>query len=276
MPAHAASWLAAYPELLCTSHSKFPAPDVGKRADDTKRVVWSAYRELCLGNEATYEMAEKILAELTNLFPGPYIHVGGDEASKFGWKHCDLCQAKMKAENLKDERELQSYFIKRVGKIIESRGRKFVGWDEIMEGGLAPNAIVMSWRGVAPGQAAVKAGHTVVFSPTSHCYFDYTYEKISTAKVYSFEPLESLSPEAAGRVKGVQGNLWSEWIADLNRLEYMAFPRACALAEVAWSPRESRDWQDFQKRMATHRLRLEALRVNFCREAAPSSPARKN
>jgi len=271
MPAHAASWLAAYPELLCTSSSKFPAPEVGTHGDDTKRVVWSAYRELCLGNEATYQMAEKILAELSEMFPGPYIHIGGDEASKFGWKHCDLCQAKMKAEGLKDERELQSYFIKRVGKFIESRGRMFVGWDEIMEGGLAPNAIVMSWRGVAPGQAAVKAGHTVVFSPTSHCYFDYTYENIPTEKVYSFEPLETLGPEEAKHVKGVQGNLWSEWIPDLNRLEYMGFPRACALAEVAWSAGEGRNWQDFRGRLKVHFARLDALNVNYCRETVPNA-----
>lgn len=272
MPAHAASWLAAYPELLCASHAKFPAPEVGKPGDATQRVVWSAYRELCLGNEATYRMVEKILAEVSEMFPGPYLHIGGDEASKFGWKQCDLCQARMKAEGLKDERELQSYFIRRVGKFIESRGRKFVGWDEIMQGGLAPNAIVMSWTGVAPGQAAVKAGHDVVFSPTSHCYFDYGYDRIPTEKVYSFEPLESLNSDEAKRVKGVQGNLWSEWIPDLNRLEYMAFPRACALAEVAWSPTQSRNWQDFQKRMTPHRVRLDALNVNYCREVAPIPP----
>lgn len=268
MPAHAGSWLAAYPELICTSGGKLPAPAIGTHGDGEQRAVWSAHRELCLGNEGTYQMAERILAGVFEMFPGDYVHIGGDEASKFGWKYCERCQARMKAEGLKDERELQSYFVKRIGKFIGSQGRKFVGWDEIMQGGLAPNAIVMSWTGVAPGQAAVRAGHDVIFSPTSHCYFDYPYDRISTERVYSFEPAEALTEEEAKHVMGVQGNLWTEWIPDMNRLEYMAFPRASALAEVAWSAGGRRNWADFRKRLATHLVRLEAMKVNYCREKA--------
>jgi len=266
MPAHAGAWLASYPELMCTSHDDFPAPAVGARGEGDSRIVLAAHRELCPGSEATYKMIEGVIAEVAAMFPGRYIHLGGDEALKLAWEHCERCRAVMKAQGLKDLRELQSHFIRRTGQIIAGQGRHFVGWDEIMEGGLAPNAIVMSWRGVEPGQAAVKAGHDVVFSPTSHCYFDYTYKQIPTEKVYAFEPLAGLSPEAVGRVKGVQGNLWSENIADLARLEYMAYPRACALAEVAWSPATDRRWAEFQTRLAAHRARLEALRVNFNRE----------
>ncbi|MBM3334998.1 beta-N-acetylhexosaminidase, partial [Candidatus Sumerlaeota bacterium] len=149
MPAHAASWLASYPELLCASHAKFPAPEIGKRGDATQRIIWATYRELCPSNEATYEMAGKVLAGVAELFPSGYLHIGGDEAAKLGWQNCNRCQAKMKTEGLQDVKELQSYFIKRTARIVERQGRKLVGWDEIMEGGLAPNAIVMSWRGVA-------------------------------------------------------------------------------------------------------------------------------
>jgi len=266
MPAHAGSWLASCPELLCTSGQNLPAPAVGTHGEGDQRAVWAAHRELCPGNEATYQMAERILAEVFEMFPGGHVHLGGDEASKYGWKLCQRCQARMKAEGLKDERELQSYFIRRIGKFIESRGRDFVGWDEIMQGGLAPNAIVMSWTGVAPDRAAVRAGHNVIFSPTSHCYFDYPYDRISTQKVHSFDPVETLTDDEAKHVMGIQGNLWTESIPDMNRLEYMAFPRATALAEVAWSPGGQRNWADFQKRLAVHLRRLDRLRVNYNRE----------
>lgn len=170
----------------------------------------------------------------------------------------------MKAEGLKDTHELQSYFIKRIEKHLNARGKRLIGWDEILEGGLAPNASVMSWRGISGGIAAAKAGHDVVMSPTSHCYFDYPYSSISTEAVYGYEPIPSeLSEEEAKRVLGAQGNVWTEWMDTSRKVEQMAFPRAVALSEALWSPKEGRSWGEFQVRMRHALARLDALDVHY-------------
>ena len=272
MPAHSAALLASYPELLRTSHAKPPLPELGTHGTYTRNVAWDAYREVCVGNEKTFEMLQTILAEVMEVFPGPFVHIGGDEAQKRGWQNCERCQARIQEAGLKNVEELQSYFVKRIGKYIQSKNRRLVGWDEIMQGGLADDAVVMSWTGIQPGQEAARKGFNVVFSPTSHCYFDAPWQSISTQKVYAFEPLADLDPQAAKHVLGVQGNLWSEKISDLRQLEYQAFPRACALAEVGWSVAAQRSGDEFHLRMGTHLKRLEALKVNYCREEAPGSP----
>ena len=186
----------------------------------------------------------------------------GDEVPKVNWRKCPKCQARLKTEGLKDEEELQSYFIRRVAKFLASRNRRLIGWDEILEGGLAEGAAVMSWRGMEGGLAAIRAGHDVVFSPTSHCYFDYGYTHISLEKTYSFDPAsEGLSPEQAAHILGVQANMWTHLARTDDDLDAQVFPRLAALAEVGWSPRAARDWRDFSERMEAHYERLDRLGV---------------
>jgi hexosaminidase len=209
------------------------------------------------------------------LFPSKYIHIGGDEAPKVRWENCSKCQARIKNEGLKDEHELQSYFIKRIEKFLNAHGRQIIGWDEILEGGLAPNAAVMSWRGISGGIAAAKQKHYVVMSPTSHCYFDYYQGPpeleplaiggyLPLGKVYEYEPVPSELGEGETKyILGVQGNVWTEYIATPQHVEYMAFPRACALAEVAWSFPERRDSISFFNRLQKHLNRLDAENINY-------------
>jgi len=221
-----------------------------------------------------------VLGEVLELFPSRFIHVGGDEVPKDPWKACPKCQAYIKARGLKDEHELQSDFIRRADRFLTARGRRLIGWDEILEGGLAEGAAVMSWRGIDGGIAAARAGHDAVMSPGSHCYFDH-YQGDPKAhprawggytplrKVYAYEPVpDALSAAEARHILGAQGNLWSEWMPNYRQVEFMAFPRACALAEVVWSPKELRDWNDFRARLDAHVERLDALGVNRCPDAA--------
>jgi hexosaminidase len=218
------------------------------------------------------------LDEVVELFPSPYIHVGGDECPKKQWKESAKAQARMKELGLKHEDELQSWFIRQMGQHLAKRGRRLIGWDEIREGGLAPGAIVMSWRGMAGGIAAAKEGHDVIMSPNDFTYFDYYQSKDTTKeplaiggylpleKVYAFDPIPpELSPAESGRVLGGQGQIWTEYIPDGDRVEYMAFPRACALAEVLWSPATGRSWDDFSRRLPMHLDRLTARGVKFRR-----------
>jgi hexosaminidase len=261
MPAHSLAALAAYPEYSCTG-GPFTVPPGS---------IWPDTVIFCAGNDRTFEFIENVLNEVIELFPGAYVHIGGDEADKTIWKHCPRCQARIKSEGLKDESELQSYFVKRVGKYIISRGRRLIGWDEILEGGLAPEATVMSWRGVDGGVTAARAGHDVVMSPTSHCYFDYYQAQpedeglaiggyLPAKTVYAFEPVpDSLTPEQAKHVLGGQANLWTEYVPTPTYAEYMLLPRLSALAEALWSPKEIRNWDDFSPR-------LEKLFGRFDRE----------
>lgn len=267
MPAHSLAALAAYPEYSC-SGGPFTVPPGS---------VWPDTVIFCAGNDQTFEFIENVVDEILELFPGKYIHIGGDEADKTVWKQCPRCQARIKAEGLKDESELQSYFVKRVEKFIVRKGRRVIGWDEILEGGLAPEAAVMSWRGTAGGIAAARAAHDVVMSPTSHCYFDYYQAQpdleplaiggyLPVKMVYTFEPVpDSLTPDQAIHVLGGQANLWTEYIPTTTHAEYMLLPRLCALAEVVWSPKELRDWDDFSSRLETQFTRFERERWNYAR-----------
>ncbi|MCY3018698.1 MAG: family 20 glycosylhydrolase [Planctomycetota bacterium] len=260
MPGHALAALAVYPELSCTGgpleiHPFFAGPGIHKEV-------------FCAGNEKTFEVLQDVLTEVFELFPSQYIHIGGDECPKESWKACPKCQARKQAEKLKDEHELQSYFVRRIAKFIESKGRRAIGWDEILEGGLAENAAVMSWRGVNGGIAAARAGHAVVMSPTSHCYFDYENTKFPTRNVYSYEPVPAvLTPDQGKFVLGAQANFWSHIDRTEPRMDRQIFPRLLALAEVTWSPKESRKWEDFEQRVAGQYARLEAFKTGYYREA---------
>jgi hexosaminidase len=262
MPGHAQAALAAYPELGCTGG---PYAVAG---------TWGVFDDVfCAGNDKTFEFISDVLDEVCALFPGQYVHVGGDECPKERWKVCPKCQKRMKDEKLADEHALQSYFIARAEKMLEKHGKKLIGWDEILEGGLAPNATVMSWRGIDGGIAAAKQHHNVIMTPTSHVYFDYYQSDPATEplaiggyltleKVYSYEPVPTeLSASEAKYIIGTQGNLWTEYIPNADQLFYMTYPRACALAEVAWSDKGRRSWADFSNRMRNHFSLLDVMKV---------------
>lgn len=265
MPAHVMSALAAYPEYSCTGEN-LGVPPGG---------VWPITHIYCAGNDATFDFLEDVLLETMELFPFAFIHIGGDEADKGNWRQCPKCQARISAEGLADEEELQSYFIRRIEKFLNTYGRRLMGWDEILEGGLAPNATVMSWRGEAGGIEAAQMGHNVVMTPGSHCYFDHyqgdpAIEPLAIggyttlAKVYSYEPIpEVLTPEEAKLVLGAQANVWTEFMPVPEHVEYMVFPRLAALSEVLWSPAEHRSWADFSKRMKTQYKRYDNLGINY-------------
>ena len=242
MPGHNYETRAAYPELAC---SLPPA----ERPDE-----W----ELCPGKESTYEFLEKVLLEVFDLFPSEYVHIGGDEAGKRNWERCPDCQARMKAEGLESVEQLQSYLIKRMERFAHEHGRRIIGWDEILEGGLAPDATVMSWRGTEGGLRAIAEGHDVIFTPTTHYYLDYyqdadqyrptgRYQPLEN--VYAFDPTEvGVSDADAHHVLGVQGNLWTEWVHEAWHAEMMLYPRAFAIAETGWSPAARKDYPDFERR----------------------------
>ncbi len=265
MPGHSSEVLAAYPELSCTG-GPFTVATGG---------YWPNIDIFCGGNDSVFVFIENVLSEVMGLFPGKYIHIGGDEADKRRWRECAKCQARISNEGLQDEEELQSYFIRHVEKFLIAHNRRLIGWDEILEGGLAPEATVMSWRGVDGGIEAAKMGHDVVMTPTSHCYFDYYQadpefepEAIggftTLKRVYSLEPVPSeLTDREASHVLGAQGNVWTEFIPTPSHAEYMSVPRMSALAEVVWTPSEDRQWEDFRQRLDLHFKRLAALAVNY-------------
>ncbi len=218
----------------------------------------------CAGNEATYKFVENVLDEVMALFPSKWIHIGGDEVDKEYWHRCPVCQAKMKTLGLKNEEQLQSYFVQRIDKYLASKGRRLIGWDEILEGGLAKGATVMSWRGIDGGIAAAKAGHDVVMTPGSHLYFDASYAGQPTEHVYTFEPIPAALTVAEGKhVLGAQANVWCEWIPTTQRVEYMIFPRMMAIAEVDWSPKAGRDTNEFLGRLASVFPRLDRLGASY-------------
>ncbi|MCK5851878.1 family 20 glycosylhydrolase [bacterium] len=254
MPGHSVAAIASYPELSCSGKPV----EVGSIGGRKKNVY-------CAGKENTFVFLENVLKEVLELFPGKYIHIGGDECPKDNWKKCPKCQARIKNEKLKDEYELQSYFIKRIEKFINANGKNIIGWDEILEGGLAPNAAVMSWRGVNGGINAAKQNHNVVMSPTSHCYFDYEQTKrLPLEKVYQFEPVPNkLSKDKTGFILGGQANLWTERIPTPEYAEKMLFPRTCALAEKLWSPENCSDFEKFKKRLDVQLKRFDILKVNY-------------
>ena len=265
LPGHSRAALASYPELSCTG-GPFEV-----------RTNWGIDKDIyCAGNDHVFEFLENVLSEVISLFPSEYIHIGGDEAPKDRWHSCVKCQRRIKNEGLKDEYELQSYFIKRVEKFLNSNGRKIMGWDEILEGGLAPNAAVMSWRGISGGIEAARQKHNVVMSPSSHCYFNnyqLTPENEPRAiggllpleKVYSYEPVPAeLNIDETKYVIGVQANVWTEYITTPEKVEYMVLPRMCAIAEIAWSEKEKREISNFLYRMDSHYKRLDIIGINYC------------
>ncbi|NTS43305.1 family 20 glycosylhydrolase [Flavisolibacter sp. BT320] len=255
VPGHSAAAIAAYPALSCSQKPQLPM---------TGGNYTGVSSNLCPGNDSVYTFLQTVYGELMALFPSQYIHVGGDEVDKTAWKGCVKCQARMKREGLKNEEELQSYFIRRMEKIINAKGRKMIGWDEILEGGLAPSATVMSWRGEAGGIEAAKMGHNVVMTPGNPVYFDHyqgdpasepiAFGGFNTLRsVYNYEPIpKELTAKEAGYVLGAQANLWAEFITTPSHVLYMVLPRMLALSEVVWSPKESRNWEGFNERLQTH------------------------
>lgn len=266
MPGHASAALTAYPQMGCTG-----GPYEVERG-------WGVFPDVfCAGNDSMFVMLEGVLTEVMELFPSTIIHIGGDESPKVRWQTCPKCQARMKAEGLKDEHELQSYFIHRIEQFMNAHDRHIIGWDEILEGGLAPNATVMSWRGTEGGIAAARSGHDAVMSPGSHCYFDHyqgdpANEPLAFGgytplqKVYAYEPIPAeLNETETKHILGAQANIWTEYILTADHVEYMAMPRMMALAEVLWSPKEKRDEADFIRRVEAEYPRLDALGVNASR-----------
>jgi hexosaminidase len=281
MPGHSSAAIAAYPSLSCFPEepTKNYFPKNGKWAGDStgKQVqqAWGIYSDVfCAGKEETFKFLQDVMDEILPLFPGKYIHIGGDECPKANWQRCPNCQQRIKDNKLKDEHELQSYFIQRMEKYINSKGKTLIGWDEILEGGLAPNAVVMSWRGEKGGIEAAKEKHEVIMTPTSHVYFDYSQTEnedslviggyLPVEKVYSYEPIPAeLNPEQAKYVLGAQANVWTEYMNNPRKVEYMLFPRLTALSEVLWSPKENRDWQDFEKRLPALFKRYDLWKANY-------------
>jgi hexosaminidase len=263
MPGHARAALAAYPDLSCTG---------GPFEVSTR---WGVHQDIYCPSERTFQFLEDVLLEVMQLFPSRYIHIGGDEVPKDQWKVSPVAQEVIRREGLANEDELQSYFIRRIEVFLHAHGRRLIGWDEILEGGLAPEATVMSWRGMIGGIEAARQGHDVIMTPTDHAYLDY-YQGDPAAEplaiggflpldtVYAFEPVPpDLTPDQTVHLLGGQGSLWTEYIPTPAQAEYMLLPRLLALSEVLWSPREARNWDDFVARLPLHFPRLDALRVEY-------------
>jgi len=265
MPGHTSEVFAAYPVLSCEGKKLYVQPGS----------YWPNEDIFCAGNDEVFSFIENVLDEVIELFPSKYIHIGGDEANKTKWEKCPKCQKRIKEEGLRNEDELQSYFIKRIEKYLNSKGRILIGWDEILEGGLAPEATVMSWRGMKGGIEATSQGHDVVMSPTTYCYFDYYQANpdfepeaiggfLTLKKVYSFDPVpEELNEVQSKHILGAQGNVWTEFIPTPEHAEYMAVPRMTALSEVLWNQPESKDWTCFQKRLKDQFKRFDFMNVNY-------------
>jgi hexosaminidase len=267
MPGHSLAALAAYPQFSC------------RQQPVETGTIWGVYEDVyCAGNDSTFEFLQNILSEVTELFPGKYIHIGGDECVKEQWKICSKCQARIKSENLKDEHELQSYFIRRTETYLNSKGKQIIGWDEILEGGLAPNAAVMSWRGTAGGIEAAKQKHYVVMSPGKPCYFDHYqtkdrkneplaiggYNPLKNVYVYEPTPAE-LSASEKSFIMGAQGNVWTEYIPSFTHVEYMSVPRMFALSETLWTAAKNKKYRSFIKRLKIQSQLLDKMNVNYAR-----------
>ncbi|HEY5406690.1 MAG TPA: family 20 glycosylhydrolase [Ginsengibacter sp.] len=271
VPGHSLAAIAAYPELSCSGGVKNIGVSSGENIKDWDTHTALYDDNLCPANENVYTFLDKVITEVAQLFPFEYIHMGGDETFKTFWQSSDAVKALMKREKLKTMEEVQSYFEKRVEKIVESKGKKFMGWDEILEGGLAPNAMVMSWRGMEGGKQAAKMGHDVVMSPTTFAYIDYMqgdsaiephiYATLRLKKSYEFEPLpDSVDPKY---IKGGQANLWTEQVYNMRHAEYMTWPRAFAIAEDVWSQKENKNWNSFVARVEKHFARYDVAQIKY-------------
>jgi hexosaminidase len=289
MPGHSSAAIAAYPYLSCfpdepTKHN----PRTTWSGDSTGKQVqqsWGVFPDVfCAGKESTFKFLEDVLDEVMKLFPSKYIHVGGDECPKVNWKRCPLCQKRIQDEHLKDEEGLQSYFIQRIEKYINSKGKILIGWDEILEGGLAPNAVVMSWRGEAGGIAAARQKHKVIMTPGAWVYFDHAQSRnedsvtiggyLPLNKTYSYEPVsDSLTKEQGKYILGAQGNVWTEYMSNERKVEYMIFPRMSALSEVLWSAKKDRDSTNFDRRLLTQFKRYDLWGVDYGKAMLKSQTA---
>ena len=266
LPGHALAALASYPELGCTGGPYEVCQ------------MWGVFPEVfCPGNEKTFEFWEGVLEEVAELFPGEIIHIGGDECPRDAWKKCKKCQARMKKEKLKEEGDLQNYVVHRIEEFMKTKGKRILGWDEILEGDVSKTAIVMSWRGKKGGIEGAKRGNEVVMVPNDYAYFDYYQAKpvenepfgiggyVPVEKVYSLDPTEGLTPEEGEKIIGVQANLWAEYITTFSHAQYMLLPRMAAIAEVGWTPVAKKDYDNFLKRAKLMTQRYEALGYNFAK-----------
>jgi hexosaminidase len=265
MPGHSSAALAAYPELSCSG---------GPYTTDMSEAVSAGV--FCAGKDASFEFLENVLTEVIELFPGEFIHIGGDEVAKQNWKNCPRCQARMAQDGIQTEHELQSYFVRRIETFVNARGKRLIGWSEIRDDNLSKRTALMDWTG--GGLEAARAGYDVVMSPQDYCYLDFYQSKdhsseppaagayLPLAKVYSFEPIPAnLEASQREHILGAQANIWTEYMPSLSQVEYMAFPRLCALAEVVWSPKASSNWQDFTRRLAIQEQRLDRMGINYRR-----------
>jgi hexosaminidase len=262
MPGHSKAAIAAYPNLSCEEKSVNVA------------TLWGVFEDIYCSKEETFKFLEDVIDEVVDLFPGKYIHIGGDEAPKTRWEKCKNCQSVIKRESLKDEHELQNYFISRMEKYINSKGKKIIGWDEILEGGLAPNATVMSWRGISGGIKAANMKHDVIMTPNATCYLDYYQSKDKNEplaiggytpleEIYNYEPIpEELDSESSKYIIGAQGNVWTEYMSTNEYVEYMVFPRIFALSEVVWTKNKT-SFNEFIERVKDFFPRLDKLNINY-------------
>jgi hexosaminidase len=278
LPGHCMAMVRSYPELTCRGKVE-PSGN-----------SWRYHDVLCIGEEKVFEFVDNVLDELIELFPSPWIHIGGDECTLKRWKKCPKCQTLMKAEGFEDEWQLQDYFTRRVGEMIQKKGRRMIGWDEIAEREIAPGATVQSWRSMEVANRATETGHDTVISITAHYYFDYTYKKTSVEKTYQFDPtLGAIPVDQQDHVLGIEGCLWLGNVSskfyekhgrplDLAGIDYQLFPRAIALAEAAWTAGPQRDWDDFRRRLRNHEPRLDALGISFgrCESVWAGEPKQEN
>lgn len=286
MPGHSSAAIAAYPSLSCFPNRTTAIPlnmvalKTVQQAQDAGRKkfvqeTWGVFDDVyCAGKDSTFIFLQNVLDEVLSLFPSKYIHIGGDECPKTDWKQCPLCQKRMKENHLKDEHALQSYFIQRIEKYLNSKGRQIIGWDEILEGGLAPNATVMSWRGEQGGIEAARQHHNVVMTPSSYCYLNRSGLRnddsltagnyLPIDRVYNYNPVsDSLTNEESKYIIGGQASLWTEYIANPAKVEYMILPRLSAMSEVLWTDMKHKNWDDFKKRMLQEQKRYEWLGLNY-------------
>ena len=263
MPGHSQAAVSSYPEFGCTGEQVGVAP------------LWGVFKEIYCSKNETFDFLEDIIDEVVELFPGKYIHIGGDEAPKTNWKACGNCQNVIKREGLKDEHELQSYFITRMEKYINSKGKQIIGWDEILEGGLAPNATVMSWRGISGGLEAAKMNHEVIMTPNATCYLDHYQAKDTKneplaiggytpiEEIYNYEPIPDELDESLHKyIIGAQGNVWTEYMKTSDHVEYMVFPRILALSEVVWAENKP-SFEEFEKKVVDVYPMLDKMDINY-------------
>lgn len=282
LPGHSSAAIAAYPYLSCFPNKPTEIPKgvtwSGSKKGKQVQQAWGVFDDVyCAGKESTFKFLENVLDEVAPLFPSKYIHIGGDECPKEHWKKCPNCQARIMKLGLKNEHELQSYFVQRIEKYLNKKGKTIIGWDEILEGGLAPNAIVMSWRGEQGGITAARQKHQVIMTPNNYVYFDYQQAKMDDSVTItnnrSFVPIEKvygwditpadLKTDERGYIMGGQANLWTEYIKNPSKVEYMIFPKMAALSEALWTPKSNRQWNDFDKRLRTQKKRYDLWGVNY-------------